>query len=169
MISTFVSLPIMLILSVIQTVAVSRVTLMSGSADLILLAIVSWGVSEEDSSVFVWALVGGIFITFISAMPTAAIITSYLVIAGITRVIQIGLWQAPILAILLSSFIGTIAKFIIDIIALQFMGIELTLSSSIRTTLVPNLILNLFILFPIYSIMSDLAKGISPKEEYERK
>jgi len=169
MISTFVSLPIMLILSVIQTVAVSRVTLMGGSADLILLATVSWGVSEEDNSVFVWALVGGIFISLISAMPSAAVITSYLVIAGITRVIQIGLWQAPILVILLSSFIGTIVKFIIDIIALQFMGIELNLSTSIKTTLAPNLILNLFILFPVYLIMSDLAKRISPKEEYESK
>jgi hypothetical protein len=134
------SLPIMLIFSVIQTVAVSRIKLMGGSADIVLLTIVSWGVSEEDNSVF---------------------------IAGITRVFQKVLWQAPILAILLSAFVGTIAKFIIDIIALQFMGIELTLSTSIKMTLAPNLILNLFILFPIFLIMSDLARRISPKEEYE--
>ena len=134
--------------------------------DIILLAIVSWGVSEEDNSGFLWALVGGIFISYISAMPTAAVITSYLAIAGITRIFQKVLWQAPILAVLLSSFVGTIVKFIIDIIALQFMGIELTLSTSIKMTLAPNLILNLFILFPIYLIMSDLAKRISPKEEY---
>jgi len=167
MISTFMSIPIMLIFSVIQTVAVSRITLMGGSADIILLAIVSWGISEEDSSVFSWALVGGIFISFISAMPTAAVITSYLVIAGISRVFQKVLWQAPILAILLSSFIGTIVKFTIDIIALQLMGIELTLFESIKMALAPNLILNLFILFPIYMIVSDLARRISPKEEYE--
>ena len=167
MISTFMSLPIMLIFSVIQTVAVSRIKLMGGSADIVLLTIVSWGVSEEDNSVFYWALVGGIFISFISAMPTAAVITSYLFIAGITRVFQKVLWQAPILAILLSAFVGTIAKFIIDIIALQFMGIELTLSTSIKMTLAPNLILNLFILFPIFLIISDLARRISPKEEYE--
>ena len=167
MISTFVSIPIMLILSVIQTVAASRVKFVGGSADLILLTIVSWGVSEENRSVFIWALVGGIFISFISAMPAVAVITSYLVIAGITRVFQKGLWQSPILAILLSSFIGTIAKFIIDIIALQFMGIKFTLSTSIRMTLMPNLILNLFILFPVYLIMDDLANWISSKEEYE--
>lgn len=161
------SIPIMLIFSVIQTVAVSRITLMGGSADIILLAIISWGISEEDSSVFFWALVGGIFISFISAMPTAAVITSYLVIAGISRVFQKVLWQAPILAILLSSFIGTIVKFTIDIIALQLMGIELTLFESIKMALAPNIILNLFILFPVYLIVSDLARRISPKEEYE--
>lgn len=164
MISTFISLPIMLIFSVIQTVAVSRIKLMGGSADIILLAIVSWGVSEEDNGVFFWALAGGIFISFISAMPTAAVITSYLFIAGITRIFQKALWQAPILAILLSAFVGTIAKFTIDLIVLQFMGIELTLSTSIKMMLAPNLMLNLFIIFPIYLIMSDLAKRISPKE-----
>jgi hypothetical protein len=167
MISTFLSFPIMLILSIIQTVAVSRVKIMGGSADLVLLAIVSWGVSEEDQSVFFWALVGGIFISYISAMPASAVVTSYLVIAGITRVVQKGLWQSPILAILLSSFIGTIVKFVIDIIALKFMGIELTISTSIKMTLAPNLILNLFILFPVYLIMSDIANWISPKEGYE--
>jgi hypothetical protein len=167
MISTFLSFPIMLILSIIQTVAVSRVKILGGSADLVLLAIVSWGVSEEDQSVFFWALVGGIFISYISAMPASAVVTSYLVIAGITRVVQKGLWQSPILAILLSSFIGTIVKFVIDIIALKFMGIELTISTSIKMTLAPNLILNLFILFPVYLIMSDIANWISPKEGYE--
>jgi len=167
MLSNLVSLPIMLILSVLQTVAVSRVNLMSGSADIILLAIVSWGVTEENRSIFIWALVGGIFISFISAMPVAAVISAYLIVAGITRVINKSLWQSPILVILLSSFIGTVSKFIIDIIALEFMGIKLTLPTSIKVMLVPNLILNLFLLFPIYLIMSDLAKWIAQKEEYE--
>ena len=58
-------------------------------------------------------------------------------------------------------------KFTIDIIALQLMGIELTLFESIKMALAPNLILNLFILFPVYLIVSDLARRISPKEEYE--
>ena len=166
MIPNLVSLPIMLILSVIQTVAVSRVNLMSGSADIILLTIVSWGITEKDRSVFVWALVGGSLISYISAMPAVVIITSYLIIAGITRVIKKGLWQLPILAVLLSSIIAIITKFIIDIIALQVMGIKLTLSTSIKMTLAPNLILNLFLIFPVYLIMSDLSKWISPKEEY---
>ena len=167
MISVIVSLPIMLILSVIQSVVVSRVNIMNGSADIILLAIVSLGVTEENRNIFIWALVGGIFISFISAMPAAAVITAYLVVAGITWIVHKSIWQSPILAILLSSFIGTVAKFIIDIIALQFIGINIDFSATIKMTLAPNLILNLFILFPIYSLMNDLAKWVARKEEYE--
>jgi hypothetical protein len=167
MISVIVSLPVMLILSVIQSVAVSRISIMSGSADIILLAIVSLGVTKENRNIFIWALVGGIFISFISAMPAVAVITAYLVVAGITRFVYKGIWQSPILAILLSSFIGTVVKFIIDIIALQFISISIDFPAAIRMTLAPNLILNLFILFPIYSLMGDLSKWISRKEEYE--
>ena len=167
MISFIVSLPIMLILSVIQSVAVSRINIMSGSADIILLAIVSLGITEENRNIFIWALVGGIFISFFSAMPAAVVIPVYLVVAGITWIVHKGIWQSPILAILLASFIGTVVKFIIDIIALQFMGISINFPAVIKMTLVPNLVLNLFILFPIYSLMSDLAKWISQKEEYE--
>ena len=61
MISVIVSFPILLILSVIQTVVVSRINIMSGSADIILLAIVSLGVTEKYRNVFIWALVGGIY------------------------------------------------------------------------------------------------------------
>ena len=167
MISVIVSFPIMLILSVIQTVVVSRINIMSGSADIILLAIVSLGVTEEYRNAFIWALVGGIFISFISAMPAAPVITTYLVVAGVTWIVHKGIWQSPILAVLLSSFIATIVKFIIDIIALQFMEINIDLLKTIKMTLAPNLILNLFLLFPIYTLMSDLAKWISPKEGYE--
>jgi hypothetical protein len=165
MISSLLSLPIMLILTVIQTVAISRIKLLGGAADIILLAIVSWGISKDDRSLFFWAIIGGILISFISAMPALAVISSYFIVAGITIAFQRRLWQSPILAVLLSSFIGTIVKYFIDIIALQFMGIELDFPMSIRMTLAPNLILNLFFLFPIYLLISDLANIISPKEK----
>lgn len=169
MISSVLSLPIMLILTVIQTVVISRIKLIGGTADIILLAIVSWGISKDDRSLFVWAIIGGILISYISAMPALTVISSYFIVAGLTIFFKRRLWQSPILAVILSSFIGTIVKYFIDIIALQFMGIEFDFPMSFRMTLAPNLILNLFFLFPIYLFISDLVKFISPKEKYEDK
>ncbi|MDO9547100.1 MAG: hypothetical protein Q7J07_10190 [Pelolinea sp.] len=160
-------LPIMLIISVLQTVAVSRLNILSGSADIVLLSIISWGVTEEDDSVFIWALAGGFFISLMTAMPTLAVFIAYLIIAGITWFIHKRLWQSPILAALLSTILGTSAKFVVDVIGLQFMGIGFRIITSIREIFAPNLILNLFFLFPTYLLMSDLTKWISHKEEYE--
>ncbi len=167
MLSNILSIPVMLILSVLQTVAVSRLNILSGSADIVLLSIISWGISDRDNSVFIWAITGGLFISLMTAMPTPAVLTAYLTIAGITWLIQKKLWQSPILAVLLSVIIGSLAKFIIDVIGLQFMGISFKISLSLTEIFVPNLILNLFFLFPVYLLISDLANWISPKEEYE--
>ena len=167
MLSNILSIPVMLILSVLQTVAVSRLNILSGSADIVLLSIISWGISDRDNSVFIWAITGGLFISLMTAMPTPAVLTAYLTIAGITWLIQKKLWQSPILAVLLSVIIGSLAKFIIDVIGLQFMGISFKISLSLKEIFVPNLILNLFFLFPVYLLISDLANWISPKEEYE--
>ena len=167
MISSILSIPVMLIFTVFQTVAISRINLLSGSADIVLLAIVSWGISKKDSSIFFWALFGGFLISYISAMPAPATITSYLIIAIITWIVQKRFWQSPILSILISSLIGTVIKFLIDVISLQFIDIQFDFPMSVRMTLAPNLILNLFFLFPVFLVINDMAKLISPKEAYE--
>ena len=104
MISSILSIPVMLIFTVFQTVAISRIKLLSGSADIVLLAIVSWGISKKDSSIFFWALLGGFMISYISAMPSPPTIISYLIIAVITWIVQKRFWQSPIISILIVPY-----------------------------------------------------------------
>jgi hypothetical protein len=47
MLSNFISIPVMLVFSVLQMTAISRINFLNGSADLILLAIAAWGVHEK--------------------------------------------------------------------------------------------------------------------------
>ena len=166
MLPNLISIPVMLIFSVFQTVAVGRLNILSGSADIVLLSIISWGVSEKDTSVFVWALAGSMFISLMTAMPTPAVFIAYLAVAGITWFIHKGLWQSPILAVLLSTIIATLVKFLIDVIGLQFIGVNFGFLTAVIEILLPGLILNIFFLFPTYLVISDLSKWISPKEEY---
>ena len=150
MLSNYLSFPVMLILSVLQTVAVSRLNILSGSADIVLLSIIAWGV-----------------ISLMTAMPAIAVVIGYLIIALITWIIHKRIWQSPILAALLSVIIGSVAKFIVDIIGLQFIGVGFRLITGIREILAPNMIMNLFFIFPIYLLISDLANWIVPKEAHE--
>lgn len=167
MLPSILSIPVMLILSVLQSAAVSRLNVLSGNADIILLAIVSWGVASKNSSVFIWAISGGLFISIITTMPFFAVLIAYVAIAGITWLIIEKLWQSPILAVLFAMAAGTVVKFVIDMIGLQFLGVNFGLSVGITNVLLPNLILNLFFLFPVYLLISDLSKWIYPDEEYE--
>ena len=167
MLSNIMSFPVMLLLSVLQTVVVSRLNILSGSADIVLLSIIAWGVTEEDNNVFIWALAGGIFTSLMTAMPAIAVGLGYIVIAIITWLIHKRIWQSPIIAVLMSTIFGTLAKFLVDLIGLQFIGVGFRLFTGVREILAPSLIMNLFFLFPIYMMIGDLSKWISPKEDYE--
>lgn len=165
MVPILFSIPVFLILSVVQSVAISRITFLAGNADIILLAIISWIIVEEEGNFVIWALVGGFFISILSAIPLSVVILTYLSVAGITKILHRIFWQSPILTIFISTTIGTISKFLIDIIYLQFSNIPAPISISIGSILLPSLLLNLFFAFPTYLLMSDLSNWVSPKEE----
>lgn len=159
------SIPIFLILSVFQSVAVSRITFLSGSADIVLLAIVSWITVEDEGNYIVWAIIGGFFISILSAMPLAVTVLVYLAAALLTKLVHRLLWQSPILTIFLSTTLATVLKFFIEFIALKFMDIPSPFLISLGSILMPSLLLNIFLIFPVYIMMADIGNLISPKED----
>ncbi|MBM3137873.1 MAG: hypothetical protein FJZ98_06765 [Chloroflexi bacterium] len=166
MLSNLISIPVMLVLSVLQMTAISRINLLNGSADLILLTIAAWGVREKNSNVFIWALVGGLIISIATAMPSFSPLAPYLFTSIIARLLSKRLWQAPILALIITAFSGTIFQHFFYIILLQISGIPLDFPESVGNVTIPSLLLNFFFLFPIYVIMGDISKWVTPEELY---
>jgi rod shape-determining protein MreD len=167
MLANFVAIPVMLVLSVLQITAVSRIVLFNGTADLVLLAVAAWGVRERGKNVFLWAFIGGLLISFATAMPTFTPIIPYMFIALIARIFQDRLWQAPILSLIIVVFAGTIFQHIFNIVVLQLDGVNLGFIESIQRVTLPSLLLNFFFLFPVYVLISDIGKWVFPEENYE--
>lgn len=167
MIANLVSLPVMLILSVLQTTAVSRINLLHGAADLVLLAVAARGVREKGENVYIWALVGGLLISLNTAMPLLSPVIPYLFTAFVSRLFHKRLWQSPILSVIGTVVAGTIFQHIFSIILLQISGINLGFIESISSVTVPSLLLNFFFLFPVYVLINDIGNWISPEETYE--
>jgi cell shape-determining protein MreD len=156
----------MLILSVLQMTAVSRINLLSGSADLILLTVATWGIREKNTNVYVWAVIGGLMTSVSSAMPFLLPVLPYLLTALISRLVSKRLWQAPILALIITMVIGTLFQHFIYIIILQITGLPLGFAESIGYVTLPSLLLNFFFLLPIYVIITDIWKWVTPEELY---
>ncbi len=156
----------MLVLSVLQMTAVSRLNLLNGSADLVLLAVAAWGVRDKTSSVYIWAIIGGLMISISTAMPSFSPILPYLITALIARLISARLWQAPILALIITVVAGTLMQHLFYIVLLQVTGIPITFGDSIGNVTLPSLLLNFFFLFPVYILISDIWKWVTPEENY---
>ncbi len=167
MIVNFISIPLMLLLSVLQSTAISRINLLNGSADIVLLAVAAWGVKEKGYNTFVWALVGGLFISLSSAMPFYIPIVTYLMVALLAKVLFGRIWQSPIFMLIVVVFIGTLIEHVMSIFYLQINGINAGIIESLRNFTLPSLLLNFFFLFPMYVLMADLRKWVMPGEDYE--
>jgi cell shape-determining protein MreD len=167
MLANFIAIPVMLVLTILQITAVSRIVLINGTADLVLLAVAAWGVRERGKNVFLWAFIGGVLISFTSAMPLFTPIIPYMVIALIARIFQDRLWQAPILSLIIVVFVGTLFQHVFDIILIQIDGINLGFLESVQKVTLPSLLLNFFFLFPVYVLISDIGKWVFPEENYE--
>ncbi len=156
----------MLVFSVLQMTAISRINFLNGSADLILLAIAAWGVHEKNSNAFIWAFVGGLMISLATAMPSFSPLVPYIFTALVARLFSKRLWQAPILALILTTIAGTIFQHIFYIFLLQITGIPLNFAEGVGNVTLPSLLLNFFFLFPVYVIIGDIWKWVTPEEMY---
>ena len=167
MFAYLVSIPVMMILSVLQSTAISRLNLLSGSADIVLLAIAAWGVKEKGYNAFLWALIGGLFTALITAMPLYIPIISYTFVALTAKLLYSRIWQSPIIMLIIIMVTGTFFQHGLSIIYLQTTGTDMLFMTAFRQITLPSLLLNFFFIFPMYVFISDLRRWVLPEEDYE--
>ncbi len=146
----------------LQLGVVSRVPLLSGTADLILLFLAAWGLQERVKNTWLWTIITGVIISFISAMPFYVPLIAYLAVTGISQLFQRRVWQTPILAMFLVTFVGTLFQQALYILSLQVIGTPISWSESLNLVTLPSLLLNLLLAIPIYAIVNDIAGRIYP-------
>jgi hypothetical protein len=167
MLENYLPIPILMVMSVLQMSVVSRIQMNNGSADLILLSVAVWGILDKKRSVFFWALFGGVFISFISAMPIFTPIIPYLFTALITQFFQERIWQAPIISIIVAVFFGTLFQHTFTFFVLTLNGLELGWLTAVQAVTLPSLFLNYLLLLPVFVLINDIHKWITKEEIYD--
>ena len=154
----------MIFLLIIQSVVVSRLPLLHGTADIILLTLVAWALQEKVKHAWGWALIGGLFVSSISAMPYFSPLISYILAVGIARFLQRHVWQMPILAMFVATIVGTLLQLAIYYVALQVHGTVMPLNEALNLVILPSALLNLLLSLPVYGLVNDLANLVYPVE-----
>ncbi|MFN2199047.1 MAG: hypothetical protein ACK2UW_23210 [Anaerolineales bacterium] len=162
--ATLISLPILAVLVIAQSAVVSRVTLLQGSADLILLVLVAWALQPRVQNALIWAAVGGLLISFPTALPPGVALIGYMAATTLALVLRRRVWQVPVLAMLVAIILGTLITQGLAWISLRFIGVPLPFLQSFYLVLLPSLLLNLLLAVPIYILAGDLAGWLQPQE-----
>ena len=148
----------------LQSVIFSRLPLLSGTADLVLLVIVAWSLQKKVKNAWFWTLVGGLMVSYVSAMPAFAPLIGYVLVFGFTRLLQRRIWQVPILTMITATVLGTFVTHILNILVLFVTGNPIPFQDSITYITLPSAVLNLLLALPIFVLITDLAKWVYPEE-----
>jgi rod shape-determining protein MreD len=162
--SNLVGLFLFGVLAILQSTIVSRMPLLNGTADLILLFILAWALQDRVDSAWQWCLIGGIFASLYSALPIGTFILAYFIATGIARLLKRRVWKAPFLAMLAAVFIGTLVVQLTSLTARLITGVNIPIINMLNLILLPGLLLNLILAIPVFSIVHDMAGWLFPEE-----
>jgi hypothetical protein len=151
----------------LQTAVISHLTLLHGTADLVMLVLIAWALQERVETAWLWALFGGIITSYVTALPLYIPLVSYLVITGIARLLQRRIWQAPVLAMFVTAVTGTFINHLLSMGALDINGVPISWLDGISLVTMPSALLNLILALPVYALVSDLANWVYPPVEEE--
>jgi len=162
--ATLIAIPILSILTILQSAIVSRLSLLQGTADIILLVIIAWALQERVRSAWQWSLLGGFLVGFVSVIPTVLPIITYLTITGVVLLVRRRIWETSILAMFALTLFGSLFNQIVTGIVLSIGGTPLPLLDTLRLIILPSVILNLILAAPIYAVLKDVSEWVYPEE-----
>ncbi len=162
-----IAVPVILFVVILQSSIVSRVTLLSGIADLPLVVLAAWAMQDEVETAWHWAIATGILVGFVSGLSWLVPLLSYLLVIALAQVLQRRVWQAPLLAMFSITFLGTIGSSLFSLAVLRFSGISLSIADVFGLLTLPGILLNMLLAIPVFAVMRDLARWVYPAQEVE--
>jgi hypothetical protein len=160
-----VAFPLLALVIMLQMAIVSRISLLSGTADLMLLVLVAWALQDRIESAWHWAILGGAMTAFASGLPFFVPLLGYIAVVALARFVKSLVWQTPVLALLSVTFFATMFMQIFTFVVLWFNGVPLALDDVVAFIMLPSVFLNLLLALPIHAFIRDLALWVSPVEE----
>jgi len=167
MFRNLIAFPLLALVVIVQSAVISHITLLAGYADLMLVVLAAWALKADSAASWLWAIAGGVMVSFFSGMPWLVNLAGYLFVVLLAQLLRQRVWQAPLLALFSVIFTGTLSMNILALLVLNLLGTSLPIGDSLGLIILPSMLLNLLFAIPVYAMMRDLAQWVSPAREVE--
>ena len=148
---------------ILQSGIISRIPLLQGTPDLLLLFILGWAMQKRVQTAWQWCIIGALIFSLVSALPFGTPLLGYGLATGVALLLRKQLWQIPILAMLVAVLVGTFASHAISPFALRLVGNPIPIAPALNLITLPSAFLNLIFAIPAFAIMGDLADWLYPE------
>lgn len=148
----------------IQNTIVTQFQLLYGAADLVMLVLLCW-ILQSDKGTYLWfGAFAGLLVGVSSAIPFWLPVFGYTFLVWGVTLVQRKVWQVPVWLLLISTFIGSLLIYGMEVIYLWLTGYPLDLVEVFNIILLPSLVLNMILVLPIFGVVGEVAKVVYPKE-----
>jgi cell shape-determining protein MreD len=159
-----VAFPVLGLTLMLQSSIISRMMLLSGNADLILLVLAAWALQERVPVAWVWGIVASLLAGMVSGVPWYIYLVGYLIVVGMARLLIHRIWQAPLLAMFAVTLIGTLELLMLTFVQRTLFENPLAFGDVFPQIVLPSVLLNLLLAIPVHALIRDLANRLYPAE-----
>ncbi len=161
---SLIAFPVLFLVTILQSALFSRLSLLSGHADLMLIMLAIWSTHPRVTHAWEWALFGAMLIAFLSAFPWPLTFLLYLVPTAMGRTLRVVL-RSHMLSTLLVLFAGSILMGILGSGYLFTLRSTFPISDIFGQIVSPSLLLNILLTPPLFILITRLADWVYPGEE----
>lgn len=159
-----VGIPLLALMAVLQATLLTRLRLLDGAPDLILLAVVAWSMAGKQRQAMVLALIGGLFLDLVSAMPLGATSLTLVLATFLVSLGEGSFWEANFLtqlaAVLVASFVFQVGA----VGLLLVLGRTVEIGYALGRAILPSVFLNLLLALPAQQLAESLHRTLYPSE-----
>lgn len=149
---------------VLQNSIITRLQMLEGAADLVLLVLASWIMLSDQKSHWQYGIFAGLLVGLSSAIPWWIPVISYTFFVILVTFVQRRIWQVPIWLLLTATFFGTVLVYGLEVMYLWVTGVPLDLMEVLNIVILPSVVLNMIAVLPVYGLVGEVTKRIFPKE-----
>lgn len=163
--SVLLSIPTLVLISILQSAVVSRLPLNRGVADLMLVLLATIALQKRVNTAWQWTIVGGLLTDYFSGLPFGIFTASYLIATALATLLRERIWRFTFMMQLLVVLVGTIISQGLSFLVLFLQGASMELITVLRVIIMPSIILNFMLSLPIFILTGDVLDQITPQEQ----
>jgi len=157
-------IPLVILLAIFQSTLLGAFQFLEGRPDLVLLAIIGWGLAGGSEEAMVWGLVGGVALDMLSGVPIGTTSIILILIAMLVSLYEDRIWEANFLTPLGITLVGSLIFHIMSLGVIILMGREIDWSYMFSRVILPSTFINLLLAIPSAQVFKVLRNRLFPPE-----
>ncbi len=159
--STFIAIPVMILLAIGQTAVLSRLPLPGPAPQLPFLTALAWGLLHDRREGMVWAFTAGFFMDILSISPMGLTALVYLVAITAALLVQEMFPASRVIMPLLLTPLATVIAILLYLLGLRLLG---AITGFQTAGILPAyVIVNTIAMLPVYWAMYSLQRTLHPR------